>query len=73
MSRVPLDVDEAELDAPSPAATASRALRSSAALGPTQDVVVAGLQEALAAYADEMRELGRDFLAPMATTGTVGA
>jgi predicted RNase H-like HicB family nuclease len=43
------------------------------ALGPTQDVVVAGLQEALAAYADEMRELGRDLPVPMATTGTVAA
>jgi predicted RNase H-like HicB family nuclease len=43
------------------------------ALGPTQDVVVAGLQEALAADADEMRELGRDLPAPMATTGTVAA
>lgn len=41
------------------------------ALGPTQDVVVAGLQEALAAYADEMRELGRDLLTRMTTTAGV--
>jgi predicted RNase H-like HicB family nuclease len=43
------------------------------ALGPTQDVVVAGLQEALAAYADDARAGRGDLPAPMATTGTVAA
>lgn len=44
-----------------------------AALGDTQDEVAAGLREALAAYADEMRSLGQDMPPAVATTDTVAA
>jgi predicted RNase H-like HicB family nuclease len=43
------------------------------ALGETRDDVAAGIQEALNAYAEEMRSLGKDLPAPTATASTVQA
>jgi predicted RNase H-like HicB family nuclease len=43
------------------------------ALGETRDEVAAGIQEALDAYADEMRGLGRTLPEPVAVSGTVEA
>ena len=43
------------------------------ALGQTRDEVAAGIQQALDAYADEMRSLGRELPAPTATASTVQA
>jgi predicted RNase H-like HicB family nuclease len=43
------------------------------ALGQTRDEVAAGIQEALDAYADEMRSLGKELPAPTATASTVQA
>lgn len=41
------------------------------ALGETRDEVAARIQEALEAYADEMRLLGQELPAPLHTTGTI--
>lgn len=43
------------------------------ALGETRDGVAAGIQEALDAYADEMRSLGKPLPTPTATASTVQA
>ena len=43
------------------------------ALGATRDEVADGIQEALDAYAEEMRSLGQSLPAPAAITGTVVA
>ena len=43
------------------------------ASGSTRDKVAAGIQEALDAYADEMRAVGQQLPAPVAVTGTVAA
>jgi predicted RNase H-like HicB family nuclease/predicted RNA binding protein YcfA (HicA-like mRNA interferase family) len=43
------------------------------ALGQTRDEVAAGIQEALDAYADEMRSLGKQLPTPTAAAGTVEA
>jgi predicted RNase H-like HicB family nuclease len=43
------------------------------ALGETRDEVAMGIQEALDAYVDEMREIGKPLPAPAAATGTVQA
>jgi predicted RNase H-like HicB family nuclease len=43
------------------------------ALGSTREEVAAGIQEALDAYAEEMRTLGQPLPAPVAVTGTVAA
>lgn len=40
------------------------------ALGETREEVAARIQEALEAYADEMRSLGQELPAPLHTTGT---
>jgi predicted RNase H-like HicB family nuclease len=41
------------------------------ALGDTRDEVAVRIQEALEAYADEMRLLGQELPAPLHTAGTV--
>lgn len=41
------------------------------ALGQTRDDVAAGIQEAVDAYAEEMRSLGKGLPAPTATASTV--
>jgi predicted RNase H-like HicB family nuclease len=43
------------------------------ALGDTRDQVAAGIQEALDAYAEELRSLGKQLPAPAATASTVQA
>ncbi len=43
------------------------------ALGETRDEVAAGIQEALDAFADEMRSIGKALPAPIATASTVEA
>jgi predicted RNase H-like HicB family nuclease len=43
------------------------------ALGQSEDEVASGLREALTAYAEEMRSLGRDLPPAVALTGTVAA
>jgi predicted RNase H-like HicB family nuclease len=43
------------------------------ALGETRDKVAAGIQEALDAYVEEMRSLGKELPAPTATASTVQA
>jgi predicted RNase H-like HicB family nuclease len=43
------------------------------ALGASREDVTAGIQEALDAYADEMRVLGKPLPSPIAVAGTVQA
>jgi predicted RNase H-like HicB family nuclease len=43
------------------------------ALGDTREQVAAGIQEALVAYAEELRSLGKQLPAPAATASTVQA
>lgn len=43
------------------------------ALGDSREEVVAGIQEALDAYSEEMRTLGRELPEPVAVSGKVAA